>query len=171
LLIITGTMGAGKSSVLGEASDILAQQSIAHAAIDVDALGLARLPSGDENDGVMYRNLESVCKNYAELGVRRFVVARALESREQLEMCRRIVSAEKTVVCRLTGSIETMEQRVGIREAGISKREYVTRVTKLNAILDAAGLEDFIIINENRTVTDVAQELLMRAGWISNLCG
>jgi hypothetical protein len=86
-------------------------------------------------------------------------------------MCRRIVSAEKTVVCRLTATIETLEQRVGMREAGISKREYVTRVAKLNAILDAAGLEDFIIINENRTVTDVAQELLMRAGWISNSLG
>ena len=45
LLIITGTMGAGKTSVLGEASDILALRGIAHAAIDLDALGLAHLPS------------------------------------------------------------------------------------------------------------------------------
>jgi predicted ABC-type ATPase len=40
LLIITGAMGAGKTSVLGEASDILTLHYIAHAAIDVDALGL-----------------------------------------------------------------------------------------------------------------------------------
>jgi hypothetical protein len=38
-------MGAGKSAVLGEASDILAQHCIVHAAIDMDALGLAYLPS------------------------------------------------------------------------------------------------------------------------------
>ena len=44
LLIITGTMGAGKTAVLGEASDILAQRQIVHAAIDLDALGLAYLP-------------------------------------------------------------------------------------------------------------------------------
>ena len=39
LLIVTGTMGAGKSTVLGEASDILAGRGLVHAAIDVDALG------------------------------------------------------------------------------------------------------------------------------------
>jgi predicted ATP-binding protein involved in virulence len=39
LLIITGTMGAGKTTVLGEASDILALRGIVHAAIDLDALG------------------------------------------------------------------------------------------------------------------------------------
>src|SRR5271154_1273168 len=60
VLIITGTMGAGKTSVLAEASDILALQGIAHAAIDLDALGLAHLPSAARCDGVMYGNL-SIC--------------------------------------------------------------------------------------------------------------
>jgi ABC-type uncharacterized transport system YnjBCD ATPase subunit len=56
LLIITGTMGAGKSSVLAEASDILTLRHIVHAAIDLDALGLAHLPTSTGNNGVMYRN-------------------------------------------------------------------------------------------------------------------
>jgi hypothetical protein len=93
LLIIAGTMGAGKTSVLGEASDILAMGQITHAAIDVDALGLAHLPAGACNDAVMYVNLRSVCKNYAALGVQRFLLAlgvqrfllaRAIEDRAQL---------------------------------------------------------------------------------------
>ncbi len=77
LLIITGTMGAGKTSVLGEASDILALREVAHAAIDLDALGLAYLPSAAVNDGVMYRNLQSVCEIYSSLGVKRLLLARA----------------------------------------------------------------------------------------------
>jgi Ni2+-binding GTPase involved in maturation of urease and hydrogenase len=77
LLIVTGAMGAGKTSVLGEASDILTSHYIAHAAIDVDALGLARLPTASGNDEVMRGNLRSVCVNYASLGVTRFLVARA----------------------------------------------------------------------------------------------
>ena len=44
LLIITGSTGAAKASVLAEASDIPALP-IVHAAVDVDALGLAHLPS------------------------------------------------------------------------------------------------------------------------------
>src|SRR6266849_5589458 len=70
-------MGAGKTTVLAEASDILALRNITHAAIELDALGLAGLPSAASNDGVMYRNLQSVCKNYASLGVRRLLLARA----------------------------------------------------------------------------------------------
>ena len=53
LLIITGSMGAGKTSVLGESSDILAQRNIAHAAIDLDALGLAHLPGQVRTHDVM----------------------------------------------------------------------------------------------------------------------
>jgi hypothetical protein len=166
LLIITGTMGSGKTSVIGEASDILALQGIAHAAIDLDALGLAHLPSAISNDGVMYGNLQSVCKNYASLGVRQLLLARAIEDRTELELCSGVVSASKTIVCRLTASIEAMEQRVKLRESGISQREYVARVAQLNTILARARLKHFTVTNENRPLTDVAHELLVKAGWI-----
>jgi hypothetical protein len=118
LLIITGGMGSG------EASDILTLHHISHAAIEVDALGLAYLPTAAGNDEVMYRNLRSVCNNYASLGVTRFLLARALENRTELDLCRSIVSAANTVVCRLTASIETMEQRVRMRESGVSQRAF-----------------------------------------------
>jgi hypothetical protein len=167
LLVITGSMGAGKSSVLGEASDILALQHIAHAAIDLDAFGLAYLPSGASSDVVMYRNLRCVCKNYATLGVRRFLVARAIEDRATSELCRKAVSAKNAIVCRLAANIGTMQQRVRMRESGVSQREYVARVAKLNVILDHARLEDFTVTTQNRSVTDVAHEVLVKAGWIS----
>jgi len=160
-------MGAGKTAVLGEASDFLAQRQIVHAAIDLDAFGLAHL-SAARSDDVMYDNLRSICRNYAALGVQRFLVARAIEDSAQLKLCRDIIPAVNTVVCRLTPSIETMKRRVQIRELGISQPEYVTRVAKLNDILDRARLEDFAVTNENRSLTDVALEMLVKAGWISN---
>ncbi|MGC2832419.1 MAG: hypothetical protein WB994_22470 [Candidatus Acidiferrum sp.] len=167
LLIITGTMGAGKTSVLGEASDILTLRQIAHAAIDLDALGLAYLPSATANDGVMYRNLKSVCENYASLGVNRLLLARAVEDRSELERCRDAVSATNTMVCRLVASIEAMEERVKRREWGVSHQEYVARVAKLNAIVDRARLEDFSVTNEDRSLTEVARDMLVKAGWIA----
>jgi hypothetical protein len=168
LLIIKGTMGAGKTSVLGEASDILALRGIAHAAIDLDALGLAHLPSAAGSDRVMYRNLQSVCENYSSLGVRRLLLARAIEDRAELELCNGVVSASNTIVCLLTARIEAMEQRVKLRESGVSQRDYVARVAELNTILDRARLENFTITNENRPLNDVAHEVLVKAGWISN---
>jgi ABC-type uncharacterized transport system YnjBCD ATPase subunit len=172
LLIITGAMGAGKTAVLGEASDILARRQIVHAAIDMDALGVAHLPSpalnnGVLNDDVMFDNLRSVCGNFAAQGVQRFVVARAIEDDAQLKLCREIIPAANTVVCRLVATIETMRRRVEMRELGILQPEYVARVEKLNSILDRAQLEDFTVANENRQLTDVALEMLVKAGWIS----
>ena len=167
MLIITGTMGAGKTTVLGEASDLLALRHIGHAAIDLDALGLAYLPSTVTNDGVMYSNLQSICRNYASIGVTRFLVARAIEDRAELELFRSVVSASNTVVCRLVASIETMQQRVKMRESGVSQREYVARVANLNSTLDGSRLEDFVVTSEGRSVTEVAQEMLVKAKWIS----
>jgi len=149
-------------------SDILTRRQIVHAAIDLDALGLAHLPSEARSDGVMYDNLRSISRNYAALGVHRFLVARAIEDDTQLKLCRDIIPATNTVVCRLTASGETTKRRVEMRDLGISQREYVARVAKLNVILDRAQLEDFAVTNENRPLTDVALEILVKAGWISN---
>ncbi|MBZ5509088.1 MAG: hypothetical protein LAO78_26820 [Acidobacteriia bacterium] len=168
MLIITGSMGAGKTSVLAEASDILSLRHMVHAAIDLDALGLAWLPSAAGTDGAMYRNLQSVCENYAALGVTRLLLASAVENRAELELCRSAVSATNTTVCRLTASIAAMQQRVKTRESGVLQREYVARVAILDAILDRARLEDFVLINEDRSVSEVAQEMLTKAEWISS---
>ena len=168
MLVITGTMGAGKSTVLAEASDILSLRQIPHAALDLDALGVAYLPSGDGSDGVMYANLESVCNNYVTRGVTRLLLARAMETRAELELCRGAAAAKNAIVCRLTASMETMQERVKKRELGIMQGEFVARVKKLNGILDGAGLENFSIVNENRSLSEVARELLVKAGWISD---
>ena len=168
LLIITGTMGAGKTSVLAEASDILALRHIAHAAIDLDALGLAYLPAASDTEEVMYSNLECLCANYAARGVKRLMIARAMEDRAELALSLDIVSATNTVVCRLVAGIEVMEQRVRLRESGVSQSNYVARVSELNAVLDRAQLEDFTVTCENRSITDVAREILIKAGWVSN---
>jgi hypothetical protein len=59
-----------------------------------------------------------------------------------------------------------MQQRVKVRESGVSQGEYVARVAKLNVILDRVRLEDFTITNENRSLTEVAHEMLVKALWI-----
>ena len=158
-------MGSGKTAVLYEASDILVERRIVHAAIDADALGVAYLPAA-AGDDVLWENLRSICTNYLRLGVRRFLMARALEDKAQLELCRSILPDAGILVCRLAANIETMERRVDRREKGVLRRSYVARVAQLNSILDEAQVEDFTISNETRSVTEVALEMLARAKWI-----
>jgi predicted subunit of tRNA(5-methylaminomethyl-2-thiouridylate) methyltransferase len=159
-------MGSGKTTVLAEASDILKSRKIPHAAIDLDALAVAHIPERPD-DNAMYENLSSISRNCDQLGVARLVVARAIESRAEVDRCSRLVGATKTVVCRLTATEQTMEKRVAERERGMLRQQLIERVTKLNTILDTAGIEDFSIPNENAAVTEVAHEMLIRAGWIS----
>ena len=47
VLIISGSMGTGKTTVLGELHDLLIEQRIPHAALDLDALTLAWPPMGN----------------------------------------------------------------------------------------------------------------------------
>jgi hypothetical protein len=67
-----------------------------------------------------------------------------------------MIPATNVVVCRLTASIEAMKRRVEMRDLGILQHEYVARVAKLNLILNRARLENFAVINEERSLTDVA---------------
>jgi type II secretory pathway predicted ATPase ExeA len=166
LLVITGSMGSGKTAVLDEASDILALRGIAHAGVDLDALLIAHFPSDIRDESVMYRNLRCVWENYAAQGVKRLLLARAIERREELNRIVDAVGAEKVTVCRLTASPETMEERVAQRDSGQLQGRYVARAGELNMLLDRAHLEDFSVVNERRAITDVAQEMLTRSGWI-----
>ncbi|HEY2857017.1 MAG TPA: hypothetical protein VGJ21_01210 [Terracidiphilus sp.] len=167
LLVITGTMGVGKSAVLAEASDLLAMGGIVHAAIDLDAFGLAHLSAPAVNDDAMYANLRSVCSNFAQRGVSRFVVARAVENRSEVEIILKAANAQSALICRLTSSPECLNQRVRSRETGILREQFILRSTELSRILDRAALEDFAISNEDRPLTAVAHELLIRSGWIA----
>jgi hypothetical protein len=60
-----------------------------------------------------------------------------------------------------------MKRRVEMRDSGMLQHEYVARVATLNLILDRARLENFAVVNEQRSLTDVAYEMLIKAGWIS----
>jgi hypothetical protein len=94
------------------------------------------------------------------------LLARALEDREDLARCNKLVSAGQVVVCRLTADISVMEERVSQRESGILQQKFVERVSILDALLDRAALEDFCVLNQSRPINEVATEMLTRAGWL-----
>src|SRR4030095_9911229 len=120
-------MGAGKTTVLAEASDILRARAFAHAAIDLDALGIVHLPQvpAESADDLTYRNLAHVWRNFESAGVTNLLVAAAIENREQLDRLRQAVPGARTVVCRLMVSVGTMERRVQAREPGMLQAQLV----------------------------------------------
>jgi hypothetical protein len=164
LLLITGSMGAGKTTTLGEASDLLAQHAVPHAAIDLDGLGLWHSPH--PADALWVDNLRCVSANYATAGIDRLLIAAAVETADDLEAVIEATGAASVAVCRLRAPLEVMESRVLARECGVQSAYYVSRVRILDRILDESGLEHFSV-DTTQSVTGAARELLQRAGWIA----
>jgi hypothetical protein len=166
VIVITGNMGAGKTTILAEASDLLTGAGIVHAAIDLDSLGMGHLPEEGWSD-LPYRNLACVWRNYAAAGASRLMVAEALESDRDIDRIQQAVPGGQIVVCRLSATIETVRRRVAQREAGVLRDAFVARVDELQLLIDRAQLEQFTLAtDEGRSVTDTARELLARARWL-----
>jgi hypothetical protein len=166
VLVITGTMGSGKTTMLGEASDLLTDRGIVHVAIDLDTLGMGHLPGTSWAD-LPYRNLASVWQNYAAAGGKRLLVAEAVENIRELNRIRDAIPNGQVIVCRLRAALGTMQSRVSQREPGMCRDAFIARVAELDAILDAASIEHFSVTTDSgRSITEVAVEMLSLAQWI-----
>jgi len=165
LLIITGTMGVGKTATLDEVTDLLADAGVTHACVDLDGLGLFHIVPAPPPD-LIFRNLDALFASYLATGVRCFVVAAALERHSDLDRIRRPLGDPSIKVCRLTAPLAIAEARVSQRELGIHRNRYVERTAELDRLLSAARLEDFCIDSSQASVTEVARQLLSMAGWL-----
>jgi Ni2+-binding GTPase involved in maturation of urease and hydrogenase len=81
VIVISGSMGSGKTTVLGESSDVLTSHHIPHATVDLDAVGTALLPDEVARD-VTSRSLAAVYATVASVGITRVLIAEAVEQEE-----------------------------------------------------------------------------------------
>ena len=166
VLVITGTMGSGKTTMLGEASDLLTAQGVRHAAVDLDTLAVGHLTEHAWVD-LPYRNLRSVWQNYAAAGATRLLIAEAVEHSTELDHIRQAIPGARIVVCRLRASLATMQARIAQREPGMHRAAFIQRVVDLDALLDAASVEDFCVAtDDDQSVTEAAAAMLVRANWL-----
>ena len=167
LLVISGSMGTGKTTVLSEASDLLREAGIPHAAIDLDWLGQMHPERDPHGQCLAFANLAAVWPNYVAAGAERLIVARVVEDRAELDHYRAAVPGARPVVCRLTAPLTLMHERLRIREPGMNLDRALERATELDGILERAGVEDFVVDNgPGRSIGDVAREVLFRADWL-----
>ncbi len=167
VLVISGSMGAGKTTVLGDAHDLLKEAGVPHAAIDLDWLSIMFPSDGQHGEQLMFANLAAVWRNYSASGAERLLIARGVEDRSELELYREAIPGAELIVCRLTAPVVTMQERVRVREPGMIQEHAVGRAAELDNILERTRAEDFTVDNgEGRSITDVAREMLSSAGWL-----
>jgi adenylylsulfate kinase len=122
-LLITGTVGSGKTAVADAVGDLLAQAGIAHAVIDVDWLRRSwPCPPGDPFNGELaLRNLRAVARNYLDTGGVRLVLAGVVESRSERGAYQAALGVP-LAVCRLRVDLPVVRERLARRHEGDADR-------------------------------------------------
>lgn len=169
MLLLSGSMGAGKTTVMGEVSDLLIEADVSHACVDFDGLALIHPHAPEDPHGSMlaFRNLKSIWANYRAAGIERLVIAAVIERRSELAQYEEAVRGAEIMLCRLLAPLATMHDRLRSRDPGIYLPQFLARSTELDGILAAGRIEDFTVDNgPGRHITDVAREVLQRAGWL-----
>ncbi|MFI6562228.1 hypothetical protein [Streptomyces sp. NPDC050534] len=167
-LLITGTVGVGKTSVAETVGRLLTDAETPNAVIDVDWLcnSWPRPAADPFNFGMLLRNLRLVAGSYLDAGVARLVLAGVAESRAERNQYEEALGIGLSV-CRLRVQLPTVHQRLAHRhgddDTGLSW--YLKRSGELDRILDHAGVEDFSVDATEASVGAIARTVLQRADW------
>ncbi|TDD47231.1 hypothetical protein E1286_18320 [Nonomuraea terrae] len=147
-LLITGTVGVGKTSAADAAGDLLAGAGVPNAVIDLDWLRRAwPAPPDDPFHGALtLRNLRAVAVNFLAAGAERLVLAGVIESRDERLRHEEALAVPLTV-CRVRVALPEVRRRLAARHAddpgGLDW--HLARAGELSAILDVAQVADYTV--------------------------
>jgi hypothetical protein len=166
-ILLTGTMGSGKSVVTIAIGELLQQRGQPYALVDLDWLGWVEpAPSAPLSQrAVLAENLRLIWPTFRAAGVERLVLARFVEDRAQLQEFRSALPGVQLAVVRLVAPASLIERRLRSRDAGAQLAEHLAEFAGFAARGATSALEDAVVENGERPLEDVAAEVLAAAGW------
>lgn len=166
--MVSGTIGAGKSSAAAALRHLLSERG--HLVADIDLDALCQLSPGRAEDPynstLGFANLAAVWPNYARLGTEYLVIARVVEdSADRARYAQALPDCPIRIV-RVDASAQTRVRRIRAREIEPASRDWhLARSDVLAETLAANGAEDLVVVNDRREIADVAEEILARLVW------
>lgn len=166
-ILLTGTVGSGKTSVAIEIGELLEASDVPYALVDLDWLGWLRPAPASlvTQRSALAENLALVWRTFREAGVERLVLARYVEDREQLEAFRGALPGVELFVVRLVAPPAVVDRRLRARDSGAQLAEHLAETAAFAARGEQAGLEDAVVENGERSLADVAADVLVAARW------
>lgn len=167
-LLVNGSVGAGKTTTAAAVASLLEERGVPHACVDVDALcQVWPPPDGDRfAQQIALDNLRATARRFVEAGYRRLVVARVVEDQAGREDVEAALDGAHLVAVRVTAGEAERWARLAAREADEASRKWhQARTVELEAVLDAAAIDDAVVDTSGRSPRDVAAEVLARIGW------
>ena len=166
VVLITGGIGAGKTSLAVELGEIMAERGLPTAVIDLDWLGwLCGAPDGHSLEVLIAGNLEAVWPNYEAAGATHFVLTRAVHGLAELEALRKAVPGDELAIVRVAASAELVEERLRQRDTGAELEHHLAEARSSAESAESLGAEDFHVRNDDRPVRELATAVLEKLGW------
>ncbi|MGN9843352.1 hypothetical protein ACTMTI_35030 [Nonomuraea sp. H19] len=162
-LLITGTVGAGKTSVADAVGGLLAAAGVPHAVIDLDWLCRAWPAPPDDpfHVALTLRNLRAVAAGFLDTGAKRLVLAGVIEDRTERRRYEETLGMPLTV-CRIHVALPEVHRRLAGRHVHDPEELdwHLSRSGELAAILDAAQVADYTVDGTHGTIEEVAALVL-----------
>ncbi|MGH2377488.1 MAG: hypothetical protein ACRDGT_03360 [Candidatus Limnocylindria bacterium] len=168
-ILITGPVGVGKTTLMGEMGEALLAADVPHATVDFDQLRACHpRPAADDVWGTKLglANLAAIWRNYMRAGASRLLIARVIESRDELSGFEDAVPGAAITVVRLRASVETLRSRVHRRGPGSDMQWHLNRAGDLARLMERSRVEDLLVETEGREPRELAAEVLATLGWI-----
>jgi adenylylsulfate kinase len=166
-ILLTGTMGSGKTVVTIAIGELLQARGQAYALVDLDWLGwVDPAPSSRLTQrAVLAENLRLIWPTFRDAGVERLVLARYVEDRPQLDEFRAALPGVELAIVRLVAPADVIERRLRVRDTGAQLAEHLAETAEFAARAEANALEDAVVDNGERPLGDVVADVLKAAGW------
>jgi len=166
ILLLTGSVGTGKTTVAAEIGEQLAGMNLLNTVIDLDWPGWVNVGEGFNGyDRLIMQNLVSTWGNYCSVGVEYFVLARGLLEHKPMVMLKDAFPTSPVVIVRLLASRETVKKRLTQRDSGKTLREHLNEMDEMNQIMDELKLEYATVETDAVSVEEISQRVITITGW------
>jgi predicted kinase len=163
VLVLHGSPGSGKSTVARAVAELLRKSDLASAVIDPDDLTMVYPHPGR---AFARDNLRAIWPNYAAIAGLRLIMPSVIADADERVQLRAAVPGSRFVVCELVAPEPVLKERVTAREPSEYWRGRLRDFVDLyHRRTDRAEIRDFEVSTHERSVTEVAREVIDKVGW------
>jgi adenylylsulfate kinase-like enzyme len=171
VLVITGAVGVGKTTVSYEVRLQLRDAGVSCVLIDDEFALFHPRPTEDPTGRqTSTRALASLWSVYREAGIERLLLASVLESSADLDRIREAVPGADIQVFLLTASLSTLEQRIRAGKVPTALQWCLDRSKSLVERWEQEPLAHAQVIDAGDPLpAEIAAEVVSRSGWLEGL--
>lgn len=162
IVVITGPVGAGKSTTARAVVEELERRGQPCALIDMDYLRWVRPSSTTDrfNSRLGHANLAVMWPNFRQAGTRWLILADVIEHPHDARHYSEAIPGAQVTVVRLNVPLDLVLTRLEDRESAESMPWYRNRAPELQGIMEREGVGDIVVNVADRSPDDVATEIL-----------